>query len=77
MGVEKPKSRLSAIVTRACRLPRKVAGRVGELSDSISKEHLKLIQSQNNFPYKYVTVAILFLLYLLHLKFKLPCKLFI
>ncbi len=64
MGVEKPKSRLSAIVTRACRLPRKVAGRVSDLSDSISKEHLKLIQSQNNFPYKYVTVAILFLLYL-------------
>ena len=64
MGVEKPKSRLSALVTRACRLPRKVAGRVGELSDSISKERLRLIQSQSNFPYKFLTVAIILMIYL-------------
>jgi len=64
VGVEKPRNRLSALIARACRLPRDVAGRVGNLSDSLSKERLKAIQSQNNIPYKYLTVAIILLLYL-------------
>ncbi|TET09030.1 MAG: hypothetical protein E3J86_09220 [Candidatus Thorarchaeota archaeon] len=64
MGVEKPKSKLSAFITRACRLPKEVAGRVGNLSDTMAKERLKAIQSQNNIPYKYLTAAILILLYL-------------
>ncbi len=64
MGVEKPKSRLSALFSRACRLPQKVAGRVSDLSDSISKDRLRLIQSQSNFPYKFLTVAIILMIYL-------------
>ncbi len=64
MGVETTKSKLSEFIARACRLPRDVAGRVGNLSDSLSKERLKAIPSQNNIPYKYLTVAIILLLYL-------------
>ena len=64
MGVEKPGNRLSALFARACRLPRDIVGRVGNLSDSLAKERLKAIQSQNHIPYKYLTAAIILLLYL-------------
>ena len=63
MGVDKPKSRFSAFIARACRLPREVACKVSDMSDSISRERLKEIQLQNNFPYRYLSVAILLLLY--------------
>ncbi len=64
MGVDKPKSRLSDFISRACRLPGEVAGKVGNLSDSMTKERLKTFQSQNNVPYEYLTVAIILLLFL-------------
>ncbi|MHA1137164.1 MAG: hypothetical protein ACTSSE_11830 [Candidatus Thorarchaeota archaeon] len=64
MGVDKPKSRLSEFVARACRLPRDVAGKVGNLSDSVAKERLRAIQGQNHIPFKFLTVSIILLLYL-------------
>ncbi|TFH06326.1 MAG: hypothetical protein E4H14_11050 [Candidatus Thorarchaeota archaeon] len=62
MGVEKPKSRISEFIARACRIPREVAGRFGNLSDSMAKERLKVLQSQDKIPYEYLAVAIIILL---------------
>ena len=64
MGVEKSKSRLSELIARACRLPRDVAGKVGNLSDSVSKERLRALQPNHHIPYKFLVLAILVLPYL-------------
>ncbi|TFG31502.1 hypothetical protein EU528_06090 [Candidatus Thorarchaeota archaeon] len=64
MGVDKPKSRLSELISRACRLPQDVADKVSTMTDSATKERLKAFQTQNNVPYKYLAIAILLILYL-------------
>ena len=64
MGVEKKKSRFSDYIARACRLPREAGKRVSKLSETIAKERLNFDQRHHNFPYKYLSVAILILLFL-------------
>ncbi|MFW9960006.1 MAG: hypothetical protein ACFFDV_03250 [Candidatus Thorarchaeota archaeon] len=64
MGSEKVEDNHTSFLSRACRLPRKIADRVGELSDTIYKEHLKPLRSESDFPYRFISTAILLLLFL-------------
>jgi len=64
MGPEKIEENHTSFLSRACRLPRKIADRVGELSDTIYKEHLKPLRAESDFPYKFISTAILLLLFL-------------
>ena len=64
MGPSKVRDRIPSLISRACRLPRKVAGRVGELSYTLYYEHLKPLRSESNLPYKFLALAILLLMYL-------------
>jgi len=62
--VKKSESKLSYIIARACRLPREAARKAGKVSQSISKEILRPIPPRASIPYKYLTLALLILLYL-------------
>jgi hypothetical protein len=64
MGSEKVNERQPSLLSRACRLPRKLADRVSELSDTLYKEHLQPLKSETHIPFKFLTVAILLLMYL-------------
>jgi hypothetical protein len=64
MGPEKVNDKQPSLLSRACRLPRKVADRVSELSDTLYKEHLQPLKANREIPYKFLAMAILLLMYL-------------
>ena len=64
MGREEVDKKQPSLLSRACRFPRKVAGRVSEISDSFYKEHLKANNYGLHVPINYLALAILLLTYL-------------
>jgi hypothetical protein len=64
MGPEKVNDRQPSLLSRACRLPRKLADRVSELSDTLYREHLHPLKANREIPYKFLAISILLLMYL-------------
>jgi len=72
MGPSKVRGRIPELISRACRLPRKVADRVSELSDTLYNEHLRPLQSKRGFAYTLLITAILLINPYMMLTFVIP-----